>query len=546
MPVPNLITELSTTPSTNISFINGDVDSVAVTDSHLQTIYAFLKQIYDVSGTAALLRAQLDSQYLRKTGDQASGAIDAVNVAGSDFINSLRTNAGNVLNRWTQAGVVDWTVGLRANDTKFWVSSGVGMGNSQAYFDIAGGLSVAAPGILHDPYGAISVTKPNDANNYSYFGLTRSGQVGWNIGIRTDNTLFIGTGGAGINGVANNQVFRVTPNGEMRIGVMPTSVAPNGGTMNVSSLTTEQPNAVFLGRRNGIGFGIGAEFTGTGNTGAWLGAWRATNNYGATAPGALGFAINPEGGSVTIGNYWAVQRASASYVDIGPGARVTLLQNGEAYTEGDTAWGSTGVSINKVAGGATFLTLAGITVRAYTTNFRSISAGGTINASGADYAEYEIKGKNCGTIKKGDLVGFDESGQLTDQYDKAFSFGIKSTDPSYVGGDVWHQAVGSPPEIPDKEKFPEKFAEYEALKREFDAKMEAARERVDRVAYSGKVPLNLKGANVGDYIIAARSSDGGIEPRALGDLDFKDYMRAVGHVRRILQDGRCEVAVIVH
>lgn len=68
---------------------------------------------------------------------------------------------------------------------------------------------------------------------------------------------------------------------------------------------------------------------------------------------------------------------------------------------------------------------------------RSINAGGTINGSGADYAEYMTKAAACGTIAKGDVVGIDRDGLVTDRWADAISFMLKSTDPSLVGGDTW-------------------------------------------------------------------------------------------------------------
>jgi hypothetical protein len=82
------------------------------------------------------------------------------------------------------------------------------------------------------------------------------------------------------------------------------------------------------------------------------------------------------------------------------------------------------------------------------TTSRSINAGGTINASGADYAEYE---RNNGTkFAKGQVVGFKEDGTLTDVYADAIRFGVKSTNPGLVGGDAWgtDKQVGNRPDEP--------------------------------------------------------------------------------------------------
>jgi tetratricopeptide (TPR) repeat protein len=283
-----------------------------------------------------------------------------------------------------------------------------------------------------------------------------------------------------------------------------------------------------------------------------------------------------------------------------------------------------------------------------TSTSRSINAAGTINASGADYAEYEHN--NGLAIAKGNIVGFKADGTLTDTYADAIRFGVKSTNPSYVGGDTWgsDDAVGKRPEAPQfvapeytgsadpgdepvapvapaaftavapdapgadateleaflysvrladfaqavqthaqaVETFEQSLAaysialvafesarhiytmdqaehaarvevaqalfdtatmpEYERALAAFEAALEAERQKVDRIAYSGKVPCNVTGAVPGGYIIAVATDDGFISGRFVPDPDFAQYKKAVGRVNRILPDGRCEVAVMVH
>lgn len=70
------------------------------------------------------------------------------------------------------------------------------------------------------------------------------------------------------------------------------------------------------------------------------------------------------------------------------------------------------------------------------TSLRSVNAAGTINASGADYADYETKSEDCGELAKGQIVGYDAEGYLTDKFSHSIAFGVKSTDPSVVGGDT--------------------------------------------------------------------------------------------------------------
>ena len=167
-----------------------------------------------------------------------------------------------------------------------------------------------------------------------------------------------------------------------------------------------------------------------------------------------------------------------------------------------------------------------------TTNNRSINAGGTINASGNDYAEYMTKAIED-NIAKGDVVGVNANGLLTNIFADAKSFVVKSTDPSYVGGDTWGNVdiIGKLPlEATDEEK-----AEYEA-------KIELARAKVDRVAFSGQVPCNVLGANVGDYIIPI-NDNGTIKGQAVTNPTFEQYQLSVGKVWKIMEDGRAWIAV---
>lgn len=176
------------------------------------------------------------------------------------------------------------------------------------------------------------------------------------------------------------------------------------------------------------------------------------------------------------------------------------------------------------------------------TTGRSISTYGTINTGGADYAEYE---RNNGLkIEKGAIIGFRADGTLTLKYSDAVRFGIKSTNPSLVGGDTWggEGVIGFKPNLADYKA--EK--EYGDAIKEWEEKFQTADAGVDRIAYSGKVPCNLMNSKPGDYIIATSDANGNIAGVAVYDADFNQYKRAVGRVNRILSDGRAEVAVIVH
>jgi hypothetical protein len=156
---------------------------------------------------------------------------------------------------------------------------------------------------------------------------------------------------------------------------------------------------------------------------------------------------------------------------------------------------------------------------------RSINCAGTVNASGADYAEYMTK---CGdfTFAKGDVCGVNADGKLTNVFADAISFVVKSTDPSYVGGDNWHQGI-------DPRNSPEDKAALEAL-----------RTMVDRIAFAGQVPINVTGATAGQYIVPV-NNNGAIKGEAVSNPTFEQYQSSVGKVIAIEADGRARIIVKV-
>ena len=162
---------------------------------------------------------------------------------------------------------------------------------------------------------------------------------------------------------------------------------------------------------------------------------------------------------------------------------------------------------------------ATLKVRGMASTDRSINAGGTVNASGNDYAEYMTKADGVGTIAKGAMCGVDSDGKLTDVFANAHSFVIKSTDPSYVGGDVWSIASTD--------------SDGNQTTLEGDA-LETARQKVDRIAFSGQVPCTISGTTkVGDFVVAQATSDGGIEAVAVTSPTFEQYSVAVGKVWKL-------------
>jgi hypothetical protein len=253
------------------------------------------------------------------------------------------------------------------------------------------------------------------------------------------------------------------------------------------------------------------------------------------------------------------------------GGRALLVQrsNGDNYfyTDNDNAV-STGAN-----GADTVLFINKITATS-----RSINAAGTLNASGADYAEYMTKAGDF-VLAKGDVCGVNADGKLTNVFADAVSFLVKSTDPSFVGGDIWgnEDAIGltvpqQSARIPDEteqrlvseatldtkavyetvivkagdsdEEWAAKEAAYAADKAAFNLALEAARQKVDRVAFAGQVPVNITGAVPGQYIVPI-NDNGAIKPSAVDEpnMTLAMYMKAVGKVIATEPDGRAKIIV---
>lgn len=242
----------------------------------------------------------------------------------------------------------------------------------------------------------------------------------------------------------------------------------------------------------------------------------------------------------------------------------------------------------RVAGGSYGNTSqhGGLRVTANAITGRGINTGGTINASGADYAEYMTKGPYCGPVVPGQLVGIDPDGRLTDQWDRAVTFVVKSTNPCMVGGDSWAQHLGARPAAPTRvaptveqalvtpglpadevsgaaatppvystittapgdtdDEWAAKQAAYDSELAAFEAALEVARQAVDRIAFAGQVPVNVLGATPGQYIVPVQDGDG-IAGAAmqLADMSMAQYANAVGKVIAIEEDSRARIIVKV-
>ena len=202
-------------------------------------------------------------------------------------------------------------------------------------------------------------------------------------------------------------------------------------------------------------------------------------------------------------------------------------------------------------GNAGWATTASMLYVSKNSSNRSINCAGTVNVSGADYAEYIPKAGNF-EITKGAIVGINADGKITNRFDDSVTFAIKSTDPSFVGGDSWdrEEVIGvEKPVVMSKERWvgdtdEEHNARMDAVAA-WEAAHESARAGVDRVSFAGQVPCNVVGVVPGQYIVPCDPGDGSIAGRGVSVPTEGEYLDAVGKVIRIMDDGRAFVVVKV-
>ena len=368
------------------------------------------------------------------------------------------------------------------------------------------------------------------------FALIGNNTNGIGIGIRGDGfpavLSYLGTGmafGGGLGG-STIEYGRFDSSGRLGIGTTePRSRHHVKAAVGGEIACFETPAA----RAGGNGY---LSFYDTGGRKSYWGYGSLSddfNIYNECAGGAITFGtVALERARIdSAGNFLVGATSGSCHIFDKPGAQGTLQFRVNAAQLGTAPLSVFAANVNGYnAGQATVVAIATNTVSG-----RSLSAGGTINASGADYAEYVLKAAGFGIIAKGDVCGVDRDGRLTKTWADAISFVVKSTDPSLVGGDTWAAHLPPRPEQ-EEDETDEAFAAREA---EWSAALEQARLCVDRIAFCGQVPCNVTGDfEVGDYIIAV-ANGAGIKAVAVkgDDLTLAQYMRRIGKVWAI-RDGR--------
>ncbi len=348
-------------------------------------------------------------------------------------------------------------------------------------------------------YGFIQFGEASDANV----------SLNWYMGSSADNAFSLYQGQFGF--------------GQLRLRVTPTTVAFNGSLMwtTANDGAGSGLDADLLDGRQGGEFALlaGAAFTGP-----------------TTAPsGSIGSVTGDSNGNLLVG--------------VSSGSAHVLAKGG---AEGATHTGFLGpngyiASFNVANASGQSEAPSAFYISKNSGTGRSINAAGTINASGADYAEYMQKADGCGPIAAGDVCGVDANGELVTSWSQALSFVVKSDQPGFVGNDTYGAHLGERPTEPTDETAHDFAFAYDAYVAElaaFEEALEAARANVDRIAFCGQVPVTVSGPfAVGDYVIATEES-GGIEAVAIpsAKITFAQYRKRLGKVWAV-RDGRAWIDV---
>ncbi len=466
----NIITGTGTTNYLPKFTGTGTIGNSSIVDDGLVSVYTTALRIFNSAGTGP-------SMFI-----QSNGA-DEVNVTSLTSTSQSKNFGfyGSKISFWT--GPLN---GTTTTETFTLASTGAATFSSS----VTGVQGIFSASANTYPGGSLILKSSTGTNpvyltsNIGYFALSNGGGG--------DHLIISSTGAATFSSsVTANQISSIVTSGTARIAIGDGAVS-GGALLNLGGISGGK--TWFISSNYNIGGGL--EFI------------QSTTNGGTTPSSSAAMSITSGGilliGRTSVGSYNAnicVGSATTFTADFMNAAGTTLQLWGTGSAS--TTWNGTD--------SATY-------IGKNTSTNRSLSAAGTLNASGADYAEYMTKAIED-NINKGDIVGVDSNGLLTNIFSDAISFVIKSTNPSYVGGDDW--GIG----IEDKNE------------------LELAKQKVDRIAFSGQVPCNVLDAQVGDYIIPIELEDGKISGQAVTNPTFEQYQISVGKVWKIMEDGRAWIAV---
>lgn len=569
-------------------------------------------RLYEVLSIQSNTQLTLASIYLGATANTQSYAIMPIGLLPSALAQQVKTTLSTANTALSQAVRFDANQNLTSGQ-KATARSNIGattaadVGLGLLSKSVAGGVDVTlsvdeAANLFYEFTGAltanINVIVPGNVRQFFVRNATTGAYTltvktlagtgvvvvqGTRAQLECDGTNVVVTSSvdAAMTGDANGNVGigTTTPLARFQVGAFSGTGASLADTIALASYSTTAQYRMLMNHTGSGILGIGSDGVGGiifGHASDYSGTYQSESLHLDAAGNLLV--------GVSSGSYHNIRRATN--VDVGDA--ILEVSRGQTGLPTIICYGISQAAYNSAN--------AGVKLGSDGVTGRSINAGGTINASGADYAEYMTKADDCGSLAKGQIVGVDGQGKLTDKWANAVSFLVKSTDPSYVGGDTWgtREALGMERPVepvfvtpayagsarPDDLAAGEAstsdrdaaLAQYEADQiayadavqaarsnfdtvtmpaylaelADFEARLETARQTVDRIAYCGQVPVNVRGAQPGQYVVPIQDGDG-IGGQLVDDdaITFAQYRRSVGVVQNILADGRANIRVKV-
>ena len=497
----NYITKWTGTSAVNNSIIYDNTSAIGIGTNAPRTSASGFNKTLDVKGGIYFGDSGSESCTINND-DSMIFNIDANNNNTTNFFrwatNTTLETGGKELMRLSESGLLG--IGTTAADFAITISGAT---------EATSGIRIKnTDGVTSNSRLIIEQANAQNMNMYSAgngftFNYNLTGGVSFYDGVAAISRLYInGSGNIGIGTTSQNSRLHIAQSntGNVAVSVQNTNASYNSQYRWLDSTGTQKAAITWIQSASSLRFNNNGndafEMTSAGY--CYLGDGWGSASHRINLKVAQGSTIVTVSGYDSVGNDTAIFYASGG--------------NSGSFA-GTNLWLSKNSSTN-----------------------RSINAGGTINASGADYAEYMTKSV-IDIINKGDIVGIDINGKLTNIYVDAISFVVKSTDPSYVGGDNWFNYEKRPikSEIQTDEEFNNILLDYEI-------KLETERAKVDRISFSGQIPCNVYGANVGDYIIPI-NKNGKIDGVAITNPTLEQYKISVGKVWKIMDDGRSWIAV---